>query len=584
MGNNKHTPYKCGAQRYAQKGASLLVVLLLVGVLGPFFTYLLILAQQDPRKAEASATAEELAIIARGARLSVRDDFAADPANFRTISAVPTALAFNTLQNRGYIPRLLNRFDAGNPVTPLTQPITIVRVNWVRDQLGAPVPTADDIPTAFVVIGPSPKIDTLTGHVLASRAIEQALQKANIQVRAPIFDIATNTNISPDCRGGGPAVALWDTGCLTNAEYTTLRTSVPTLPAFAAGTLIIPVWKTANLDSRAVMRFPQPENAGYATMLTDLTMARSPQLTNPLNPDTCANTVGFNRLVDTPQGPVPQNNAVTDLCAVDNDNGADNRFNIRDAGTLTADRIIAEPQTGPEAGVVEAPTFGSANDTVLNITGRTTLNQDIVVLGRTPSGVAAMPAGVTSGSNEDARIFVSGDVAADNNMIANTESATQGAIADVGGLSNRQLVAKNITANTLNTSAGTAMNVANSVTTTNMTNTAGNGLAAENINIATVPLNVNNQADVTNNLTVGLTGSNLNGGLKAGTVNSGADIQATSATTISSSSAAVTEASITVTNSANISGNIDAPTRCIEENTVTGACPNRNIIPGTITP
>lgn len=178
----------------------------------------------------------------------------------------PVQITVANLIAAGYLPATFNRIDAaGNDLTEFTflqQPIEIYAANSPVDGL----PTSDTtVATAYVVLGDSARVDGTSAILLA-----QALQNEKVQIVAPLY--SGGANISDTC-GGGSAIAIWDTGCMDDDTYDLLTGNAAGSGTFVEGTLVVPSWKAAQLDSRAVMRFPQPESTTYATMLTDLKLA-----------------------------------------------------------------------------------------------------------------------------------------------------------------------------------------------------------------------------------------------------------------------------------------------------------------------
>jgi hypothetical protein len=150
------------------------------------------------------------------------------------------------------------------------------------------------------------------------------MRAEKIPVSAPIFNGATN--ITGPCRGASTSVAVWDSGCLRNTEYQILA-GVPFVP----GSFVIPAWRSVNFDSRAMMRFPQPEQPGLQTMLTDLSMGN------------CG--VGF---IEIPTDTGAQE---TSFCRPRNDNTValvDNRKSILNVNNLDGKSLIVSPQTSQD--------------------------------------------------------------------------------------------------------------------------------------------------------------------------------------------------------------------------------------------
>lgn len=231
------------------------------------------------------------------------------------------------LINAGYLPANFGLTNAaGEHITSLRQRI---RIFADLSPIGGAV-TPDNtttVSTAYIILEDSPQA-TAQDIIL----ITQALQNLGTSVSAPLFNGATN--ISDNC-DGAPAVAIWDTGCLNNNDFLTIMGLSPD-PAtdFANGDLIIPAWKTAPHDQRSLMRFPQPENFGYATMLTDLYMGACSS--DPL----MINTAGDG----TTTIPEEIDSGVCRSISDDPTLNLDNRRAIFNIASLSAQRMIASDQ------------------------------------------------------------------------------------------------------------------------------------------------------------------------------------------------------------------------------------------------
>ncbi|NBX66756.1 MAG: hypothetical protein EBQ96_07160 [Proteobacteria bacterium] len=356
-----------------QRGVSLLLALIFVAFFGGILVAIAAFNNSRVRVAEAEVSGWELVEIAKAARIYVRDQLVANPA-LRTVAATPTRIPLTTLKAGGYLPTTFGRSVGALDYNALNQEIYVIMANWSATGLGGVVTDPATVPSAFVFFRPGGK----STFNLVVNVVESARRNGAV-LTAPLFD-TTGTNRSAICRSSGAAAGLWDTGCLTQAEFSALMTPLGLPAAFTAGGLIMPAWKAIQPDLRAVMRFPQPENAGYATMLTDIEMGI------PVVQD-CPNAVVGQQIavqtVDASGNPVT---TFTGLCEVRSDTAALNqRFHIQDVANIVAERIIAEPQN-MDFGGTDAFTAGlaSGNDQSFDISSNLTLNNDLRVFNNRP--------------------------------------------------------------------------------------------------------------------------------------------------------------------------------------------------------
>lgn len=353
-----------------QRGVSLLLALLFVAFFGAVLVTIARFNSDTIRVSEARVAGWEAIEIAKAARLYMRDQLIANPTTLRNTYATPQSISIATLSNGGYLSRGFGRTGS---TSALNQPIYVVGANWPLN--GDPNDNAT-VPTAFVILGTSAK----SQPEFMVQAVDNA-RKLGATINAPLFD-SSGANISADCRGGGNSVGLWDTGCLTPAEYATLAAAVGAPTVFQAGGLVIPVWKAVQPDMRAVMRVPQPENGGYATMLTDLQMG-SPNgdcslATNQVSIKTVDNSDPLNPVIK---------DVSTGVCkVVDDDAATNNRFSINEVGNMTAERLVAEGQFADYG--AEASDIGTSRDDVMRISGNVTLGADMRVFNTMPMPVA----------------------------------------------------------------------------------------------------------------------------------------------------------------------------------------------------
>lgn len=435
--------------RKNQRGFSLLLALVFVAFFGSILAGIALFNRDSVRVAEADVAGWELVQIGKAARLYMRDQLVLNP-NLRDLTQNPTRLPIATLKAQGYLPQNFGRSVGALDFNALNQEVYVIMANWLPTGLTV-TNDPNSVPTAFVYYRDGGKSDP-------HRVIDMvdSARKYGATITAPLFDFFNN-NRSADCRGSGPAAGLWDTGCLTVAEFNNLITTPLGLPVgFNSGALIVPVWKTSQHDLRAVMRFPQPENPGYSTMLTDLGMARRTRDNDGVDDNNCNPTVGD--VDDTDEITITtvdaSGNVVTTstgLCDVMDDTAAeDNRFSITNVANMATQRVISEPQasgqrlvTQPgtsEFGGVDAANLGTGNDESFNVSGNVVLGNDLRVFNsRALNGIG------TRFSIPNASLAV------DRNAYVHSQSVTNSGIARVGTVSSGgSLITDRLTTGTFN--------------------------------------------------------------------------------------------------------------------------------------
>ena len=319
--------------RRHQNGASLAIVLLFVGVvLAAIASFYKSQNTKTPNNLTEIAAWEGVQ-IARAARLYVRNEIAGAGINAQETVAIASAISpritIDNLVANNLLPEnfMATRVDAlGNYTNTLGQRIEIIQQNF---PLGGATNDPATVPTAYVIFHENPDIDDVTEANLM-RDIVTTMQRMDLTLYAPIFN--GGANISNNCRGE-PSIAYWDTNCINNTDYNILTSGAD----FTQGNLLIPAWRTVNFDTRAIMRFPQPEQAGLNMMLTDLSLGS-------LN---CAANVRIND--PTGDGMMGDLNATNPICETNDDDpiaGDDNRRSILRPGFIEADNLILDPQAG----------------------------------------------------------------------------------------------------------------------------------------------------------------------------------------------------------------------------------------------
>ena len=248
----------------------------------------------------------------------------------------PAVITITDLINAGYLPQSFNRVDDGSGANISDQTILghALRIYAANSPINGNPALDTTVATAYIVMEPSTKA---TPSDVA--AISIALQAAEIPISVPLF--SAGANISDNC-GGGPAVGIWDTGCLDDDGFDLLTGNAIGTGSFAAGAMVIPAWKAAQHDERAVMRFPQPENSSWATMLTDMRMGAA---VNPACTD--ASPDAEKVLITQDDGLGGLTTVFSGICKSVSDNSVttqDNRRDIYNVVNFTAERIIAADQ------------------------------------------------------------------------------------------------------------------------------------------------------------------------------------------------------------------------------------------------
>jgi|GEM_PF-2201412 len=398
-------------KRRAQRGFSLMLALIFVTVFAGALAAIATFNSYEIRQNEARVTGAEMLQIAKAARLFTRNLMAKNT-NLRSLvvgytgNPLPALTVNNELSNvlvsaqtiplqllkdAGFLPQ---NFGRSNGTTALGQKIYVVLTNW---KMGTVQP--DTVPTAFIYIDKSSKSTPLLMQV----AVEVA-RKQGLSITAPRFEGATNKS-APCSRDTSPnnASGLWDTGCLTNAEFDALMDVIsgPGTYTLQAGAIMVPAWKTIQPDLRAVMRYPQPENPGFATMLTDL------QMGTPVGTGNCA-TAAHLEITTTDSAGNPKYDTDSGVCDVEPDGvsgttaSRDKRFNVLGVANMALQRVIAAPQNTTQLanladtrmdGLLEEASAGLAGadnrDEALQIAGDVELGSDLRIYDRSYASGAA---------------------------------------------------------------------------------------------------------------------------------------------------------------------------------------------------
>lgn len=374
-----------------QGGYTMLLMLVFVALFGSALAALVYNKNNSQLRTQAAATGEHVAQIARAARIYVRDR-SLDPGDAATLAPgdpffreriAPAALLipmpeggtntgpFRTITvadliGTGLLPNGFGQLDGGDYVTPMGQEIRIIAGN--APLMDDPRANPNVVATAYIYI-----VSTPSAPPAYISDIVVSLREQGVSVSAPIFDAAGNNITGTDCRGT-PAVALWDTGCLNLAEFQQLTGDI----AFVPGSLVIPAWRAVQFDLRAIMRYPQPENPGYATMLTNLRMGREID-TNGDGICDDVDQIGINDDTGT---------VSAGICRVEDDDALaatvadqDRRFDIRNVSELETDGIIVTPQATDVRSQIENGTGNILADATPELRISADLSEGLIVAG-----------------------------------------------------------------------------------------------------------------------------------------------------------------------------------------------------------
>jgi len=314
----------------AQNGFSLALALVFAGVLASVLASLSFVQRSENIRREAEIAGIEGAKVASAARVYARNQFVTRPNLVNDLATATEEVTVADLINAALLPPNFMRQNAsGDYLNALGQPVRIFMANYPVD--GNPADNST-VPTAYVIFE-----DTGKTNPNIMQNIVQSIRAYDVAVSAPVY--SGSVNVTGSCDGGADTIALWDTGCLDTNDYVTLTGG----ESFAPGSFVIPVWRTVNFDTRAIVRFPQPEQTGLQTMFIDLEMA------NMRDCDANDDGVLDQNLVTVPSD---SGSVTTELCdAISDDVAAlvDNRrdiVNINNMSSVSA--ILIDPQTGAD--------------------------------------------------------------------------------------------------------------------------------------------------------------------------------------------------------------------------------------------
>lgn len=391
-----------------QKGFSLFIALIFVAFFGSVLTGFVYSRSGESLRDEAEITGWQIGKLARAARVFVRDEYVANP-NLRAELALsgPRDIPVEDLIEASLLPTNFARTSGSEAFTALGQEIRVIMANYPLDGDPSDLRT---IPTAYIFLANNHRT---SGSLVQD--IVQAARRQNVAISAPLFDPDGN-NMSGTCNGG-PSVVIWDTGCMSEEEFTRLTGE----PEFAVGSLVVPAWRSVNFDTRILMRFPQPEGTGASTMLTELEMG------DPLA-DCDTNPNSRIKIPSDTDGTTELCGAMSDDVAQADNALADRRRDMLNTRNLEAQTYVAYGQTG--MGVVIEPGTNARinktqNEVSLNVDGGVVATGDMKTFGgnMTLSGNIGVDRNIAVPTNDDGVVKVTARIG--GTLTANTLTSTE---------------------------------------------------------------------------------------------------------------------------------------------------------------
>lgn len=437
---------------HRQNGFTLAVALLIVGLISGILATIIQTQTSGKREQEARIAGWQAVQIARAARLHVRDMITfADPAQIAALGASTAREYVAILANEAdatareidiadliaenLLPANFARTDADdNYVNTLGQRIHVLMGNYPLQ--GDPA-DENTIPTAYVYFAEDAVNPVSSGEL--TQVVVQGARAEGVPVSAPLYN--NGVNLSGICdtlnpiNDAHPVTVLWDSGCLDDLEFLSL-TGEP----YRIGSFVLPAWRSVNFDTRAVMRYPQPEQTTLQTMQTDLVMAA-------MESDCVTNSILI------PSDNDADNNGIledmdTYVCGAQSDDvttSTDNRRSILNVSDLLSTSLIIAPQSGDDVATGGADAADNAHDLFIggNLTvngdtkvydGSTTIDQNLSVSKNiTVSSDGAFPATSNIG-DINARNATFSSLSADGINTINGELKVRNALTNVGNL------------------------------------------------------------------------------------------------------------------------------------------------------
>lgn len=324
--------------RYGEAGYGLLLSLVFTAFLGGLVTVAVRSDQARIQQEQARSAAWHMALTAKAARIFVRNNSTDDSLDtnadgvpddiysLTTLAGAPAAIPIANLVNAGLLPPNYQEQNVfGQTISVFAAPFPLTG--------GAVTPVS----TAYVYL--PPESFPSPANMLA---LAQAAAEFDTVFEAPIFD-TTPANVSGDCDSDlNPNIVSWGTvagTCLDSDDFAQFG-----LGAFQAGALMVPAWRSTIHDTRAMFRYPLPENPSSAVMVTNLSFGRQ-------NLDALGNCTTSLDVVIPGSPPTPSG-----LCAVDDDDitgtgditTQDRRVNLVNIGTLEVANAVLTNQAAPE--------------------------------------------------------------------------------------------------------------------------------------------------------------------------------------------------------------------------------------------
>lgn len=417
---------KASSQIFDESGFSLLLVLLSIGFVGSVLSGAIWYQTDAALRKNAEAAGWHLVQLSKAARVFVRDA-AITPvalasgviccsANNVQTSVTPGSIEITVpdLINAGHLPA------AFTSVNPLSQNMRVFAASYPPTT----TPATGGQPIAGYVITDPPAINSRAAALANANmavALMEGAREAGLSSSAPL--IVGGNNLGDNC-SGSPAVMIWDTGCLNQTDVNTVTAASGTAITVNDGMVIVPSWRSVDHDLRALMRYPQPENVGANTMLTDMQFG-------------------------TPGVAVAGVETYTD-----DTGGANNRVNIINAGALTLSELRVVPQGfnddpwtltyNDAAGT--ATTMANIQNQVLDLAGGLNMAGDMTLTDTAGSGLQRA---LWAENGSTISVIASVDVTG-GNMVVENESQLSDPDAELNTAS--------LTVNTVTNIAGTTTN------------------------------------------------------------------------------------------------------------------------------
>ncbi len=414
-----------------ESGFSLLLVLLTISFIGSVLSGAIWYQTDAALRKNAEAAGWHLVQLSKAARIFVRDAAITPVALASTVvccsannvqtSPTPGSIEITVadLIAAGHLPAA---FSANNP---LGQTMRVFAASYPPST----TPATANLPIAGYVMTNPPALNSRAASLANANiavALMEGAREAGLSSSAPL--IVSGNNLSDDC-SGSPSVMIWDTGCLNQTDINTVTAASGATITVNDGMVVVPSWRSVDHDLRAMMRYPQPENVGANTMLTDI------------------------------QFGVPGPAVAGVETYTDDTGGANNRVNITNAGAFTLSELRVVPQGFNDDTVsltynnasATAVTTANIQNQVLDITGGLTMTAGDLTL--TDNAGGGLPRALWAQTGAGISANTSVDVTGGNMTVVN-EAQLSNAAAQLNTESLVVNAAANITNTTTNALGG----------------------------------------------------------------------------------------------------------------------------------